>query len=1118
MTINFTFIRTLLTVTVVMFLTVAQAQTRLITGKVTSGTDKSTLPGVTVVIKGTNSGTQSDSNGSFAISAAKGDVLIFTYVGFVPQQVVMGDARTIDVILKEDATKLNEVLVVGYGEQSRKTVTSAVAKLDNQVLATAPRANVATALRGTVSGIQVINQSGSPGAAPLLLLRGGASINAPTSPLVVVDGVIRSYQDIPQEDIASVDILKDAAATAIYGARANNGVILITTKQGKAGTGNITYKFTTGFNEQRQGYQYLDARDYIYYSRLGRFNNFTALTPETSLTASQLSTLNKTRGYGLQTDPANLASFDIQAETPANVSLLQQGWQDMDDPANPGSKIIFKDHSQDIQNMVFRNTQTVDHYLSASGGNDKGKYFASFDYYNEPGVIIGSSYNRYSGNFNGSYKVKPNVEVTSGVTFSTSSQLGTVGSSTTNYDVNTMYRTLSLWPTFNPWLDAAKTQPNPGNGITDGNPLYWLQHQKNSNEVDRIVANAAIKWDIMPGLTFKLSGSGYLFQTLNQGFQDATQLYSNLFASPSTYSSTLRPATATYNRTFQQTYDATLNYNKSFGKHNISVLVGAEYFDQSFYNQQTAGTNAPTDDVITANASTLFAQGSNYTTQQENRIISSFTRVNYDYDQKYLLSFVLREDGVSQLAAQKRIGYFPGMSAGWNLDKEEFYQNLGISKIVSTIKPRISYGSNGNVTGNLGYYDTQGVYAATNSYNGNGAIVNNSPTNTNLVWEKSNTKDAGIDLGFFHDRISLLFDYYDRVTSNLLTTLPLPSYLGFNTLETNNGTFQNKGVEFTLKANILNNPNGLKLDFGATASFDKNKVLKLPYNGQPNNRQGGVQVFNPKTGQLQWVGGIQEGQPLGQIYGYKELGIFANDAQVQAVAGNRVDNIAHITGPNLAAGSGGHIGPGDVNWEDVNGDGIIDSRDQVYLGNIYPTWTGGFNFNASYKRVSLYTRFEYSLGNTIYNDFVARSLGGYQGTFNYISEIKDAWTPTNTNTMIPKVYYADQVAGSKDNYTRGNNASANLQGENSNFYESGNYLACREITLSYDFPKTLLSKTKILSNARVYVSADNLFYIKKFSGPTPEAPVNPGTNVINGVYQGTYPTPRTFVLGVQASF
>ncbi|MBS1503455.1 MAG: SusC/RagA family TonB-linked outer membrane protein, partial [Bacteroidetes bacterium] len=553
---KFIFIKPLLVIVALFLALAAQAQIK-ITGKVIAEKDKLPLPGVTVSIKGTATGTVTDADGNYSINAHKGDVLQFSFIGYIRAEVSVGSSNNIDVSLKDDATKLNEVLVVGYGEQSRKTVTSAVAKLDNQVLASAPLANVATALQGTVSGIQVINQSGSPGAAPLLLLRGGASINSPASPLIVVDGVIRSYQDIAPEDIASVDILKDAAATAIYGARANNGVILITTKQGKAGTSQISYKFTTGFNEQRPGYQYLDARDYIYYGRLGRFNNFLALNPgETSLTASQLATLNKSRGYGLLTDPADLASFDIQEETPQNINLLQQGWQDMNDPADPGTKIIFRDHSKEIQDMVFRNTQTVDHYLNASGGNEKGKYFASLDYYNEPGTIIGSNYDRYSGNFNGSYKVKPNVEVSSGISLSTSSQLGTVNGS----DINTMYRTLSLWPTFNPWLDAAKTQPNPGNGISDGNPLYWIQHSNNSNEVDRISANAAVKWDILPGLYLKVSGSGYLFQTLNQSYQDATQLYSNLFATPPTYSSTLRPATAAYSRNFQQTYDAILNY------------------------------------------------------------------------------------------------------------------------------------------------------------------------------------------------------------------------------------------------------------------------------------------------------------------------------------------------------------------------------------------------------------------------------------------------------------------------------------------------------------------------------------------------------------------------------
>jgi TonB-linked SusC/RagA family outer membrane protein len=1105
MKLNFTIYRAMLMMIGVFLLSAAQAQNKRITGQVIASDDHSPLPGVTVLIKGTNSGTQTDVNGAFSIQAAKGAILIFRFVSYSPTEVKITDQNVINVSLTPENKTLSEVLVVGYGTQSRTTVTSAVAKLDQQVLATEPRSNVATALQGTVSGLQVISQTGQPGASPLITLRGGASFSSPAQPLIVVDGVVRSYNDIAEEDIASIDVLKDAAATAIYGSRASNGVILITLKKGKQGTGEINYKFTTGFNQQRQGYQFLDAQQYIYYGRLGGVNS-----------GRSLSAINASRGYGLLTDPADLASFDIQEETPANEYLLKQGWQSMNDPADPGTQIIFKNNENEIQNMVFRNTQTVDHYLSASGGNDKGTYYSSLDYYEEPGVVIGSDYKRYTGNFNGSYKVKPNVEITSGVTFSDSQNAGPAAS-----DISTFYRTLSLWPTFNPWLNAADTQPNPGNSISDGNPLYYLQHETNSNEVDNITANAAFNWQIIPGLSFKLSGSGYYYQNLVQNFTEAEQTYSTLFATPSAYSNTTRPADAIYNRSFTQDYNGQLNYVKTIGKNNFSLLAGAEYYDLSTFGSEVYGTNAPTDNIPTVNASTLFAAGNNYSTVTNFRIISSLARFNYDYDQKYLFTAVFREDGISAFAPAQRLGYFPGLSAGWNLGKEDFFQNSSISKVISSIKPRISYGSNGNV-GSLQStpYLYQGTYNATTGYpqyNGNGAITSTQLPDPNLKWETSTTKDAGIDLGFFHDRISLIVDYYDKINSNLLTSLTLPTYVGYNSILTNDGTYQNKGVEFTVKANLINSPNGFRLDFGATASYDKNKILKLPNNGQPNNEVGTTQVFDAATGKLINVEGEQQGQPIGQVYGYKELGIFQSEAQIKAIAGNRNDEIGGVTGPNLPAGPGGHIVPGDVNWEDVNKDGIIDSRDQVYLGNIFPDWTGGYNFNASYKGFSLYTRFEFSLGNIIYNDFVARSLGQYQGTFNMISEMTNSWSPTNTNTMIPRVTYADQVVGSGANYTRGNNGNANLDGENSQFYESGNYMACREISLSYNFPKAMLAKARVFKSARVFASGENLFYVKSFSGPDPEAPVTAGTNSINGIYQGSYPTPRTYVLGVSVS-
>jgi TonB-linked SusC/RagA family outer membrane protein len=1077
---------------VLLFATISAFAQQTITGKVTDATGQG-IPSSTVIVKGTKNGTSTSPSGTYSIKANKGDILVFSFTGYLSQEITLQDQTTVNVKLLEDSKGLDEVVVVGYGTQSRRSVTSSISKLDKDVLASTPRSNAASALQGTVPGLQVVTASGQPGAAPSILLRGGASINSPGAPLVIVDGVIRSLSDISSENIESIETLKDASATAIYGARANNGVILVTTKKGKSGSAQIAYKFTGGYNQERKGYQYMGAGDYIYYTRLGYLN-----------AGRTLAQANGSRGLGLSTNAADLASFDIKTYIPG-TTVLPSGWQLVNDPY--GGQIMYKDHAGEVEDLVFQNTYTKDHYVSASGGNDKGKYLAAFDAYNENGVIVGSKYKRYTGDINGSYKVKPNVEISSGVTLSTSSQLGTIGG-----EVNTLYRSLAIWPTFNPWIDEAKTVANPGNSSSDGNPLYWLGRLDRSNEINRIVANAAVKWDIIPGLYFKATGNAYLYETLDQSFQKSTQTYAQIFANSG--SSTTRNSTSAFARDFQTQYNGILNYTKSFGKHNFNIMGGGEYFDVKSYSSQVLGQNAPTDDIPTANASTTFAAGSNFTNRSEYKILSALGSFSYNFDEKYLLNASFRIDGVSSLANGNRNGFFPGISAGWNVHREEFFKDSKISEFISSLKPRISYGQNGNIAG-LGRYETQGVYSLQGNYNGSAGFLNTGIINSDLRWEKSKTTDLGLDMGLLKDRITVIFDYYNRKTSDLLTNLDLPSYTGFSSFRTNLGTFQNKGVEIGIDAKIISKGD-FKLNAGANASFVKNKILKLPFNGNENNRQGGLQIYDPTSGQVIWVGGLQEGQPLGSMYGYKQVSIFKDAADVAAIAGNRTDAVAGITGPNLPVGANGRITAGDVNWQDVNGDNIIDSRDQVYLGNIYPKWTGGFNFNASYKGFGLYNRWDFALGHTIYNDLVARTLGNYQGTFNYIDLQAQAWSPTNTDTDIPKVYYADQVAGSKQNYTRANNGNAVLNGNNSRFYEKGDYLCLREVTLSYDLPKGLLQKTKFFNNVRIYVTGSNLLYITKFSGPSPEPPVS-GTT-ITGIYSGTYPTPRTFIMGLQVGF
>lgn len=1076
----------------------AFAQDGLVEGRVFSETDKGPLPGVSVTVKGSDAGVSTGADGSFSIAASPGDVLVFSFLGYLEKEVPVGDQDRLEVTLAPDLTELEEVVVVGYGTQSRANITSSIAKLDEEVLANAPRSNLGSALQGTVPGLRVVTPSGQPGRAPAIILRGGASINNPGEPLVVVDGIIRSYSDIPAQDIASVELLKDAAATAIYGARANNGVILITTKQGQAGKAEIAYKFTGGYNVQRQGYNYLNARDFIYYNRLGNLHS-----------QRSLAQVNSSRGYGLLTDAANLASFDIRRYDESTSHLLSEGWDTVGDPY--GGTIIFRDHGGEIQDVVFRNTYTQDHYVNVTGGNDKGKYFASFDYYNEDGIIVGSDYKRYSGNVNGSYQVRPNIEVSSGVTLSTSSQYGTIGS-----EINTLYRNMAVWPTFNPWLDQEKTKPNPGNGVTDGNPLYWLNRVSRKNEVNRITGNASVKWDILSGLYIKATGNAYLFEQVNDFFQKSTQNYSQLFSDPPT-ANTTRPAYAYFSRDFQQQYNAIANYTTSLGAlHNLNVMVGSEFFGTKESIMQVYGTEAPTDDIPTVNASTNFTPGNNYSSKSEYRILSAFGRLNYDYDQRFLLTLVFRRDAVSNLAEDNRAGFFPGMSAGWNIHREAFFRNSGLSDLISTLKPRISYGENGNVAG-VGRYEVQGAYGNVGLYDGSAGFLNTGMINRELRWEQSRTTDIGLDLGFLDNRITFLFDYFNRKTSDLLTNLSLPGYTGFGSFRTNLGTYQNRGVELAASAALLDRPDGLKLDIGANASFVENKILELPFNGNDRNRQGGLQVFDPARGEVVWVGGLQEGGTLGDIYAFKQLSIFKSEEEIAALAGDRIDVVGRISGPGVEYGEG-KIAPGDVNWLDADRNDTIDSRDQVYIGNINPKWTGGFNVNLSYKGFSLYSRFDFALGHTIYNDLVARTLGNYQGTFNYIEMQKQSWSPQNPDSDIPRVYYADQVSAplGKKNYTRSNNASASLNSNNSRFYEDGDYLACRELTLSYDFSAGLLAKTGVFSRARVYLTGSNLFYITRFTGPTPEPPVN-GSGNITGIYQGTYPTPKSFILGVEIS-
>ncbi len=1070
----------------------AGAQQRQIRGTVTSLSDKSTIPGVTVVVKGTQTGTLTNADGQYEISASSGQTLTFSFVGYKPQEVAVGAQSEINVILEEDVTMLNEVVAIGYGTQSRQTMTTSISKLDKKVLENVAMANPATALQGTIPGLRVINNSGQPGSSPTILLRGGASINNPGAPLIVVDGVVRSFNDLNPSDIESVEVLKDAASTAIYGARANNGVILVTTKRGKNGFSEIQYKARTGFNHLRTAYDYVDARDFIYYNRLGVRRVNEGRAPGGIAPVSP----DSQTGFGVNL-PNIYSSIKI---TGANrnqfSSLLNDGWQWMIDPYNDRDTLMFVDYGSQIRDATFNNpAKTQDHYLSFTGGNEKAKFAASLGYYNEDGLVVGTKYERFSGTLNGSYRIKPNFEVSGSVAYSVS-KLPPIYQA----EAGIFYRVQSLWPTFKPFDDNGN--PNPNNAAGNGNPLYYLDRYVRKNNVRKTTFNLGASWEIVKDLLLQAQVNFFYRDDVDESFTKSIQYQTT------TVPDVTRPSSAFYADTLQQQHNITLNYSKNINQHNFNILVGGEYFDGAAFNLSAAGNKAATDFIPTLNAATERTSISSLWGQH--RILSAFGRLNYDFDGKYLVSGVIRYDGISRLASGNRWAAFPGLSFGWNLHKEAFFIDSGLERVITNLKPRVSYGVNGNVAG-VGQYEVQGGYGIQTLYGGQAGFLNTGMVNAGLRWERSTSVDAGADIGLFNNRVSLSVDYFNRVTSDLLTNLALPSYTGFSSIRTNLGSLRNRGYEIDLNANLLSLPNGLTWNLSVNTAFVRNKILKLPDNGNERNRQGGYEVYDPAQGKVVWVGGIQEGGTLGDMFAFKQERILRDWDDVNQSVANRYDAISELYGPSAYADLANKTGkfpiePGDVLWADLDNNGIINSLDRIKIGNMYPKYTGGMSSSLSFKNVTLFARLDYGLGHTIYNDLYARILGQMQGTFNLITDVKKMWSEDNMDTDLPRFTYADQVL--KKNITRSNNAGTSQDNNSSRFYEKGDYLAFREVTLAYQLPGAWTSKVK-MSSVRLNVTGQNLGYLTSYSGTSPER---------GGLDPGRYPLPRTVVFGLQVSF
>lgn len=1101
----------------------------VISGTVKDAKTGETLPGVNILITGTQLGTVTDIDGNFDLQVGQdAKEVVVSMIGYTSQNFPVAQVKSLVIMLDEEADMLSEVVVVGYGTTKKAKLISSVAKLDNKFLETGIRANPAQALSGTIAGLRVINATGRPGGLPSIVLRGGTNFDGTGSPLVIMDGQIRgSFSDINPEEIESIEVLKDASATAIYGARASNGVILITSKKGSAGTSAVTLKIKKGTSRLNVPYNFLNAEDYIKWTRLGVVQAMLNGTFGTVAANTALSAVGP-RGTGnLYKDAAgNIVDGNYSAAgiwstmrlSDTNKELLQKpGWKQMKDavktnaagnydPNGTFADLIYKDFNYGA--LGFNNSAPISDYnLGFSGGNDKGKYFANLGYYDEGGLSLLTFYKRYNFAFNGEYNINSWLKSESGIQFARADYRD---QTLQNGEAGYWGRMLAAPPTMRGTNENGDLLL--GRDASDGNPLYNIDKYKRKNVSNKTTLNQAFKVNFTKDLFVKVSGLLMYDDELNESFNKDFRTGLLNLTNPNTGFNRDRSSFAGYDKITRQTYNAIANYSRVFaGKHNLDAMIGGEYYDAYNNGISASGRLAPTDDFqdlqLTQNNVDQQTRGTDSYHSQE-RILSSFGRVNYDYMDKYLASFTVRRDGYSRLLGDNRYGIFPAMSVGWLVHRESFMKST--EDWLSFLKLRGSWGKNGNI-GGIGIYELQGAFGSQSAYAGTIGFLQSSVANPNLKWERTNTVEVGADLGFFRNKLNASVAVYNRVTQDKITNVLLPTSAGVSSIRTNNGSMRNRGVELEATLRLIQKKD-FSFQVGGNAAWNKNTVLTLPFNGNERNRQGGQQIYDPATGKLIWVGGFQEGQEWGEIYGfvsegiirnaddlanYNKLDLAAGQVWFNGSAGRRVASPKLITEKQLTFGAGWiSTQLGDMRWKDIDNNDTIDQRDMVSLGRSLPRWTGGFNTTMRFKGITFLTRFDFGLGH-VQQDFMQMwSLASAQGEFNPTDIVKDTWTPENPNAPLPRYVWADQLN------------SKNFDRPSSTFFVNSNYLAIREISLSYSIPTSILKRFKMQA-LNLTATGQNLGYITNKFLNLPER---------TGAQNSAYTIPTQFIFGANLTF
>lgn len=1009
------------------------------------------LIGANIVIKDTRMGTITDIDGEYTLDVpASSNVLIFSYTGYTPLEVEINKQNTIDAVLEVSTTQLAEVVVTGYGRQQRNAVTGAVSSIDLQQISSLPLTSVEQSMQGRVAGLQVIQTSGGmPGGAVQVNIRGIGTINGET-PLYVIDGIPvqeggqndRGYSflnHLNPHDIESIDILKDASAAAIYGSRASGGVILITTKRGKEGP--VEVSFDTYYGNQFRGalYDLLNASQYAEYLR----------------------------ELHSQPDGQPPTAF-ANGQTPRNVDT---DWQ----------KALFQ-ATAPIQN----------HSLSISGGSEHGTFSLGFEYFDQEGVMLGSSFDRYALRANSDFKIGKRIKVGETLLMSRTNR-GSINHSAGRRAQEHAIKQSPFVQVYDESFLGGFGHPAPAEGQDARNPVADQYLSDHEQERYRLWAAIYGEAELFRGLTYKLQLG------LDFGYQN------HLKYNPE-FESVRRLLEASYIERkrihqFNPLLDHYLTFEQSFGKHDVSLMSG--FSAQSFQYTEVGGhaEGLPTGVVSLSAAS---ANINAFDAKIESGLRSLFARLTYNFDHKYLLTANIRRDETSKLYRAQKTGLFPSASIGWIISEEPFLQN---HPVISNLKFRAAYGEVGNQTP-LSAYPTD-INLRTDYFYVLGnqtvqGIQQDNLASRNITWEISKQIDIGLDAGLWHNRLTLQFDYYKRNTEDLIWLQDVPPSVGLGPAFVNAGEIKNEGVELALTYH--KSSGNFTFNLGGNLTTINNRVVSLVNNNLI------IKTGNPSD-DLRGVSWTMVGGAIGTFYGYVNDGIFRNWDEVyehayinQATTGEMGDNGAPIyaTDQRDAITATQYTAPGDVRWRDVNGDGIVDADDQVALGSPIPKLIYGFNFSAAFKGIDFQVFLQGTYGNKVYNA-ATRWLSDNRQNFNVGTQALNATSyRENYTASEPRLVRADP--------------NKNILRSSDRYVFDGSYARIKNLTIGYTFGQHIHQAINA-KHIRIYATAQNLALFTSYSGLEPEVgSVESGTGLDAGIDRLIYPQPTSVVFGAQLRF